>query len=206
MGSHPSHSTLFGDALHVAPVLTRGERRRETVVPAGTWIDWWDGTPYASDGRAPIAIDAPLDRLPLVMREGAIVPMLRPTIDTLADADDPEVDSFVRDPGLLWVRIAPGRPRRFDLWDRTSIERTNDGALLVTSGDVFAKGFVLETMATPAPTEVTREGEGGAKTTLERRASLAALDDVLEGWAWEPARRGTLWVKLHGGAARVVAR
>ena len=96
--------------------------------------------------------------------------MLRPTIDTLAPADDPTVDSFARDPGLLWVRIAPGRPRRFDLWDRTSIERASDGSFLVTSGDVFARGFVLETMATPAPTEVTREDDSGAKTTLEPSA------------------------------------
>jgi len=206
MGIHPSDSYLFGDELLVAPVLTRGERRRETVVPAGTWVDWWDGTPYASDGHAPIAIDAPLDKLPLLLRDGAIVPMLRPTIDTLATAEDPSVDSFARDPGLLYVRIAPGRPRRFDLWDRTSVERANDGSLRVASGDVFAQGFVLETMATPAPTEVTREEDGGTKTTLARRDSLAALDAVTEGWAWEAAGRGTLWVKLRGGSARVRAR
>ena len=206
MGIHPSDTYLFGDELLVAPVLTRGERRRATVVPAGTWIDWWDGTPYASDGHATIAIDAPLDKLPLLLRDGAIVPMLRPTIDTLAPADDPTVDSFARDPGLLWVRVAPGRPRRFELWDRTTVERANDGAFLVASGDVFGKGFVLEAMATAAPTEVTREDVGSAKTTLARSASLEALDAVTEGWAWEPARRGTLWIKLRGGSARILAR
>ena len=206
MGVHPSDAYMFGEELLVAPVVTRGERRRDVVVPAGSWTDWWDGTPYASDGRAPISVDAPLDKLPLLLREGAIVPMLRPTIDTLAMADDPNVDSFAKDPGLLWVRIAPGRPRRFELWDRTRIERANDGALLVTSGDVFAKGFVLETMASSAPTEVTREEEGGAKKTLSRSATLAALESVTEGWAWEPARRGTLWIKLAGGSARIVLR
>lgn len=207
MGIHPSDSYLFGEELLVAPVVTRGQVRREVVAPAGTWIDWWDGTPYASDGHAPISIDAPLDKLPLVLRDGAIVPMLRPTIDTLATASDEAVDSFARDPGLLWVRIAPGRPRRFDLWDRTSIERDNAGAFRVTSGDVFATGFVLESIATPAPTEVVREDQvNGISTTLERRTSRAALDGVTEGWAWEPSSRGTLWIKLRGGAARVVAR
>ena len=206
MGIHPSDSYLFGDELLVAPVLARGQRRREAVVPAGTWIDWWDGTPYASDGRAPIGIDAPLEKLPLLLRDGAIVPMLRPTIDTLSTADDPTVDSFVRDPGLLWVRIAPGRPRRFDLWDRTSVERANDGAFLVTSGDVFVKGFVLEVLAAAEPSEVTREDASEAKTTVAPSASLAALDALAEGWAWEPARRGTLWIKLRGGSARVLVR
>jgi len=59
-------------------------------------------------------------------------------------ADPPEL----RDPGLLWVRIAPGRPRRFEMGDGTSIERGPDGSLRVASGSVFARGFVLEAMAT----------------------------------------------------------
>lgn len=209
MGIHPSDVYLFGDDLLVAPVLTRGERNRSVVAPAGSWIDWWDATPYSSDGHAPIAIDAPLEKLPLVLRDGAIVPLLRPTIDTLAPADDLGVESFDRDPGLLWVRIAPGRPRRFEMWDGTSIERGPDGSLRVASGSVFARGFVLEAMATAEPTDVVREDDTGAKTTLERRASLAALaslDDASEGWTWEPARRGTLWIKLRGGSSRAIAR
>jgi alpha-D-xyloside xylohydrolase len=209
MGIHPSDVYLFGDDLLVAPVLARGERTRSVVVPAGTWIDWWDGTSYASDGHAPIAVDAPLDKLPLVLRDGAIVPLLRPTIDTLAPADDAAVDSFARDPGLLWVRIVPGRPRRFDLWDGTSVERGPDGSLRVASGGVFGRGFVLESMVTPEPNDVARDDDAGAKTPLVRRASLAvleALDDASEGWAWEPARRGTLWVKIRGGTARIVVR
>lgn len=209
MGIHPSDVYLFGDDLLVAPVLTRGERDRSVVVPAGSWIDWWDGTAYASDGHAPIAIDAPLDKLPLLLRDGAIVPMLRPTIDTLAPADDLAVESFVRDAGLLWVRLAPGRPRRFELWDHTSVERGPDGSLRVASGGVFGRGFVLESMVTAEPNDVVRADDAGTKTPLARRASLAALealDDASEGWAWEPARRGTLWVKLRGGSTRVVVR
>ena len=189
--------------------MTRGERRRAVVAPAGTWIDWWDATPYTSDGHAPIAIDAPLDKLPLVLRDGAIVPMLRPTIDTLATAEDPNVDSFARDPGLLWVRVAPGRPRRFDLFDYSSIERTADGALSVTSGSVFTRGFVLESMVTSEPRDILRIDAAGAKTTLDRRASLESLsspDSGESGWFWEPVRRGTLWIKIPAGAARVVVR
>ena len=206
MGLHPSDAYLFGEELLVAPVLARGQRRREVVVPAGTWIDWWDATPYESDGHAPIAIDAPLDKLPLVLRDGAIVPMLRPTIDTLATADDPTVDSFAREPGLLWVRIAPGRPRRFELWDHTSVERGPEGAIRFSSGSLFTTGFVVESMAASEPRDVLREDESGSRIALERRASLAALDVSADGWAWEPTHRGTLWVKLRGGNSRVIVR
>jgi hypothetical protein len=95
------------------------------------------------------------------------------------------------------------------MWDGTSIERGQDGSLRVSSGSVFARGFVLESMATAEPTDVVHEDDAGTKTTIERRPSLAALqglDDASQGWTWEPARRGTLWIKLRGGSSRAVAR
>ncbi len=205
MGIHPSDSYLFGDELLVAPVLARGQRRREVVAPAGTWIDWWDGTTYTSDGRAPIAIDAPLGKLPLVLRDGAIVPMLRPTIDTLAPAEDPLVDSFARDAGVLWVRVAPGRPRRFELWDHSSIERSAAGAIEVVSGSVFTSGFVIESIASTEPRDVLVEDATGTRT-LQRRASLEALEAAVDGWTWDAAHRGTSWIKVGAGAARIVVR
>ena len=119
------------------------------------------------------------------------------------------VESFARDPGLLWVRVAPGRPRRFDLWDYSSIERMPDGAFRVASGNVFTHGFVIESMVTSEPRDVLREDVQGVTTTLDRRGSLEGLsapDSGTEGWFWEPGRRGTLWIKLPAGAARVVVR
>jgi alpha-D-xyloside xylohydrolase len=205
LGIHPSDSYMFGDDLLVAPVLVRGQRVRNVVAPAGTWIDWWDGTSYSSDGRIPISIDAPLGKLPLLIRDGGIVPMLRPTIDTLATADDASIESFARDPGQLWVRIAPGRPRRFELWDSSSIERGPEGAIRVVSGSVFTTGFVLESLVTPEPRDVSREDDAGSRA-LERRASLDVLTASPDGWAWDAAKRGTLWIKVGAGATRVVIR
>jgi alpha-D-xyloside xylohydrolase len=200
LGVHPSDEYLFGDDLLVAPVVTRGERRRRLVVPRGTWLDFWDGAPVTGSGPdASAEIDAPLERLPLLLREGAIVPMLRPTIDTLSPATDPDVDSFARDPGALWVLVVPGPARSFTLWDGTSIARTNDGAIAVASGAVFAEGFVLELIATPEPTEVALDGG----PVLARADDL---DAVAEGFTWLPDRRGTLRVKLPAGASRVLVR
>jgi alpha-glucosidase len=64
---------LFGDSLLVAPVLEEGARRREVYLPAGTWIDWWAGKQHT--GPVKISVEAPLDRLPLFVRGGAIVPL-----------------------------------------------------------------------------------------------------------------------------------
>ena len=62
---------LYGDSLLVAPVLSSDTR--QVYLPAGTWIDWWTGETYT--GGKSMSYPAPLDRLPLFVKAGAIVPM-----------------------------------------------------------------------------------------------------------------------------------
>jgi len=64
---------LFGDHLLVAPALEEGMRRREIVLPAGTWYDFW--TDARIEGKAVIERETPLDRVPLFVRGGAVLPM-----------------------------------------------------------------------------------------------------------------------------------
>ena len=42
--------------------------------------------------NAVVTLDAPLDRLPLLLKENAIVPLLDASIETLAEATDPDSD------------------------------------------------------------------------------------------------------------------
>lgn len=204
LGVHPSDEYMFGDDLLVAPVVVRGQTRRRVIVPKGTWFDYWDATPYTPDASGAIDVDAPLAKLPLLLREGAIVPLLRPTIDTLAPVTDDGIDSFARDPGPLWVLLAPGRslePRRFDLWEGASIARLADGSIEVKDGAAFDRGFVLEMIARSEPTEIVRD-EG----LIPHLKSEADLQAATKGWTWTSARRGTLFVKLPAGDARVTIR
>jgi alpha-D-xyloside xylohydrolase len=201
LGVHPDDEYMFGDELLVAPVVASGQTRRRLVAPAGTWIDFWDGTPLSPDARGEIEVDAPLAKLPLFVREGAIVPMLRPTIDTLAGAIDTTVESFERDAGPLWALVAPGPPRTFDLWDGARIARTGDDAFEVKGGRTFNRGFVLEIIAAKEPAQVTRD-EG----PVPRLDSLELLSSEATGWTWTPSRRGTLYIKLSPGEARVRVR
>jgi alpha-glucosidase (family GH31 glycosyl hydrolase) len=67
------HEFLWGDDLLVAPVTREGARAWPVYLPAGGWYDFWSGARY--DGPTGITLDAPLDRLPLLVRAGAIVPM-----------------------------------------------------------------------------------------------------------------------------------
>ncbi len=64
---------LVGPDLLVAPVLSPGATARGVYLPAGTrWVDWYTGT--VLEGGTWVKADAPIDRLPLYVRAGAIIP------------------------------------------------------------------------------------------------------------------------------------
>ncbi|MFF4541310.1 TIM-barrel domain-containing protein [Streptomyces aureus] len=65
---------LLGPDLLVAPVLTAGATARTVYLPAGArWTDAWTGAKY--EGGAPVTVEAPLDRIPLFLRDGARLPV-----------------------------------------------------------------------------------------------------------------------------------
>lgn len=201
LGVHPSDIYLFGEHLLVAPVVERGAREREVILPPGRWIDWWTGE--AHDGEQTITVDAPLDRLPLFLREGGIVPMLRPTIDTLAPTTDPaRVDSYATTPGSLHPRIAAGAASMFQVFDGAEIGQELQGSALKLSyrpGEEFAQGAVFEVIALGArPAEVSL---GGA--ALAEVADAAALEAAASGWFFGDGAGGTAWIKVGPGAADV---
>ena len=84
----------FGPDILVAPVLSP-VTERAVYLPEGAWIDYWSGKRLA--GRRTIAAAAPLDRIPLYVREGAILPKIPDDIMTLvpkAEVKDPAVKSL----------------------------------------------------------------------------------------------------------------
>ncbi|CBG69658.1 MULTISPECIES: TIM-barrel domain-containing protein [Streptomyces] len=65
---------LFGRDVLVAPVLEAGVTRWSTYLPAGArWTDAWTGETY--EGGWPVTVDAPLERIPVFLRDGASVPI-----------------------------------------------------------------------------------------------------------------------------------
>lgn len=64
---------LCGDALLVAPALEEGATRRRVYLPAGAWYDFW--TDERIEGPAWIERDAPLERVPVLVRAGSVLPL-----------------------------------------------------------------------------------------------------------------------------------
>lgn len=89
---------MFGPHLLAAPVVERGARTRSLRLPRGRWIDLWRSAAYdartgalrlghaaALTGGREVRLPAPLAELPLLAKAGALLPLLPPDTDTLAE-------------------------------------------------------------------------------------------------------------------------
>ncbi|MGA7501140.1 MAG: hypothetical protein WBX00_30785, partial [Isosphaeraceae bacterium] len=69
---------MFGPDLLVAPVLEQGATQRLVYLPSGAdWTDAWTGAPESSGGV--VLATAPLERIPIFLRNGANLPIVPPT-------------------------------------------------------------------------------------------------------------------------------
>jgi alpha-glucosidase (family GH31 glycosyl hydrolase) len=114
---------FFGPSLYIAPVVRRGQTSRSLWLPPGQWADWW--TMAGQAGGEMVTRDAPLDVLPIYQRSGSIVPMLDPSVDTLApSASVPGVVTLTDVAGILDLRtvLDPTAPdAQASLTDGTSL-------------------------------------------------------------------------------------
>jgi alpha-D-xyloside xylohydrolase len=71
--SNTGDEFMFGPAFLAAPVVEPAATTRQVYLPPAQWYDFWLGTSVS--GGHPIEAAAPLERIPLYMRAGAIVPL-----------------------------------------------------------------------------------------------------------------------------------
>ncbi|MBF2073594.1 MAG: DUF4968 domain-containing protein [Synechococcales cyanobacterium C42_A2020_086] len=64
---------MLGPSLMAAPVCRPGIECRSVYLPEGTWYDWW--TREKHEGGQHILASAPLDRMPLYVKAGAVIPL-----------------------------------------------------------------------------------------------------------------------------------
>jgi alpha-glucosidase len=63
---------MVGDHLLLCPVLEPNVRSRYVYIPRGRWTNFW--TNESVDGGKEILVDAPLEQIPLFVRQGAVIP------------------------------------------------------------------------------------------------------------------------------------
>lgn len=96
---------MFGPSMLVNPVDEQGATSRELYLPpAPAWYDFWTGAKLDGDQR--ITAQAPLDRIPLYVKAGSILPL------------GPEVEYAAQSPNApLTLRVYRGANGDFSLYE-----------------------------------------------------------------------------------------
>jgi len=175
---------MFGPAFLVAPVTEPGADSRSVYLPkAVAWYDFWTGKRLSS--AETIEVAAPLERIPLFVRGGSIVPFGT----EVQDAEDP-LD-------LLEVRVYPGADAEFEWY--------------ADSGDSYdyEKGLhrtVVLRWDDAARTLVVGAGRGSYPGMPERvRIRLVVVSEA-HGVGEEPAAESDGEAVYEGRELRIAAR
>jgi alpha-D-xyloside xylohydrolase len=155
---------LLGPNLLVAPVFA-GDTTRSVYLPDGEWVDWWTDERY--DGGRRVEVAAPLDRLPLFVRAGGVVPM-REATETVQAGTPAELDLRAVLPAATDPTAGEARRATFEFYDE-------DRDAVV---DLLVEAHQAEPHEDDGPVVQVRVGE----TALER---VGATVDGIDG---EPAR------------------
>ncbi|MFB8306841.1 TIM-barrel domain-containing protein [Kitasatospora purpeofusca] len=204
-GNATSGEFMAGDSFLVAPVVSDTAVRNGIYLPAGSWTDYWSGKVYQGPGWLD-GYAAPLDTLPLFVRQGAVVPMWpqmnytgEKAVSTLTYDVYPRGDStfsLYEDDGLTRAYQNGAYARqRVDV--HAPAAGRGDAVISVGAADgsytgkAAARGYEFTVHSATAPTSVSVGG-----TPLPALAGKAAYDSASSGWYYDPAdRAGVLWVK-----------
>jgi alpha-D-xyloside xylohydrolase len=95
---------MYGPAFLVNPVTEPGATERSVYLPEGVWYDFWSGV--KAQGAKTLTVPAPLERMPLFVRAGSIVPL------------GPEVEWSTQKPvDPIEVRVYRGADGTFTLYE-----------------------------------------------------------------------------------------
>jgi alpha-D-xyloside xylohydrolase len=96
---------MFGEAFLVAPITEAGTTQREVYLPKSTdWYDFWTG--QRMKGGQTVNAEAPLDRIPLFIKAGSIVPM-GPIVQYSGEKNTEPLE----------IRVFEGADGKFTLYD-----------------------------------------------------------------------------------------
>lgn len=198
---------LFGQSLLVAPVHVQGAAQRDVYLPSGVWYEWNGNNAY-SGGQTAANVAAPLDKIPVFVKEGSIIP-LRPDQNYVGETADDNLT-------LKVYPLTAGGTSRFTLYEddgqtygyesgkaaTTDIQaEKNESGVTLTIGAIQGQydGIVLNrTWASEVKLDLA---EGKKISAVKRNGSLlskaASKDEVSNGadvWFYDAAA-GTVYIK-----------
>ena len=120
-----SDEYYFGPDLLVAPVVTPGTQRA-VHLPEGDWVDYWSGERVR--GPVDTVVDAPLDRIPLYVKAGTILPRIPEDVMTLVPWTGQGAPPVPTLDDRRIYEIYPGKPRSLRDFEGRRLEMGSDSA------------------------------------------------------------------------------
>ncbi|HET9930709.1 MAG TPA: DUF5110 domain-containing protein, partial [Polyangiaceae bacterium] len=137
---------LLGSSLLVAPVLKAGQTARHVYLPPGDWVDFHSGERHA--GESYVTLPAPLGKIPLLVRAGAVIPMLERAPDSTHGLAPELIELHVFAPGrdgsyesLLYEDDGVSRAHERGAHLRTRLTLVRSGATLLLRAAVSGQSF-----------------------------------------------------------------
>ena len=189
---------FFGNDLLVAPVTKDDDISRRVYLPRGLWYDWWTDRRY--NGPVTIDVDAPMNRIPLFVRGGAIIasqqdvqytgeaPIDPLTLDVYPDGTSTR--PYYEDDGISFdyqhgVSLLQHLTARQDAHGVSVEVSAREGSFTPPQRSMVIKVHNERTQ----PRKVSVAG-----TELARQDSVQALAKASSGWAYDDA--GVVWIRV----------
>jgi len=198
---------LLGKELLIAPLWSDTTFSRQIYLPNGEWIDFWDDTVYK--GGQTIIYNAPIDKAPILVKAGAIIPMA------------PDGQRYVDEKkSPLTVRIYPKGSSAFRLYEDDGVSydyqkglyavttfkcTENEDGIAVTKSAPKGSFKLPERdhifrVHTQMPVKVVTK----AKKSLPRFDNKTTFDSAVEGWFYDGGNK-IIWARVKGCANEAVS-
>ena len=184
-----TYQYTLGDEFLVA-IMYKDETKRSVTFPAGDWIDYCDNT-KVHHGPGEVEVDAPLDRVPVFIRSGSIIP-LNVVNGYAGHGDESSVGCLTLD-----IYPDPGREASFRLWDETtgmthiSCVAKPIGTRVDIEG-AASRAYILRILMPKRPKEVRCAARPQGDSPHSGTVPAAGL----VGWRYDEADH-RLWVRVR---------
>ncbi|NAX40181.1 DUF5110 domain-containing protein, partial [Vibrio sp. V26_P1S5P106] len=208
---------MYGESLLVAPVYEPMAKNngwyKQLYLPAGEWIDFWDGTRTSvpDGGKVLEYYPVTIDRIPVLVRAGAIIPMYQGArSDALQDQshlimqvfphgesqftlyeDDGETRAYREQNAYAETQIRVQAPQIGTAGDITI---TIDPAVIhhPYDGQINQRSYHLQVSSLIAPQLVKHN-----HLVLNQQQTQEDFAQVAEGWFFDPSdKNGVVHIKL----------
>ena len=193
---------LLGKELLIAPLWSDTVFSRSIYLPKGKWLDFWDGTTY--QGGRTITYSAAIDKVPILVKAGAIIPM------------GPDNQRFVDEKtGPLTIRVYPNGNSSFSLYEDDGVSYDYQKSVYALTGfkcTESERGIVITKSAPKGRYKLPERDHifgihksmpvksvsqnGTLLPYLDKKVKFDAAD---KGWFYD-SRDRVIWTKVHGGA------